>query len=260
MLSTATRVPGGLCFTPCVHPFPLPVNFLSHQHPTPMQVALRLANTKCPQRAAGGRAASTLSFPPQQRWMVPLPAGSVGLPAFFLQRHLPPRQRFSSQPPSDQSQEGAQVYRSLWEPYVGPSDHPACPPHLRVLHLIPLAEPCEVTRSQDLGFGTWASLWAVVPGSPTKEDVHTSSGLICKVGFPSGVSGKELACQCRRLKRLWFDPWIGKIPLEEDTATHSRIPAWRIPWTEKPGRLWSIGSRRVRQDCCFLENPDRCSP
>ena len=169
MLSTATRVPGGLCFTPCVHPFPLPVNFLSHQHPTPMQVALRLANTKCPQRAAGGRAASTLSFPPQQRWMVLLPAGSVGLPAFFLQRHLPQRQRFSSQPPSDQSQEGAQVYRSLWEPYVGPSDHPACPPHLRVLHLIPLAEPCEVTRSQDLGFGTWASLWAVVPGSPQKR-------------------------------------------------------------------------------------------
>ena len=28
-------------------------------------------------------------------------------------------------------------------------------------------------------------------------------------------------------------------------ATHSSILAWRIPWTEKPGRLWSVGSQRV---------------
>ena len=30
-------------------------------------------------------------------------------------------------------------------------------------------------------------------------------------------------------------------PLEEGTATHSRILAWRIPWTEEPGGLQSIG-------------------
>ena len=28
-------------------------------------------------------------------------------------------------------------------------------------------------------------------------------------------------------------------PLEKEMATHSSIPAWKIPWTEKPGRLWS---------------------
>ena len=31
-------------------------------------------------------------------------------------------------------------------------------------------------------------------------------------------------------------------PLEEEMATHSSILAWRIPWTEEPGRLQSIGS------------------
>ena len=31
-------------------------------------------------------------------------------------------------------------------------------------------------------------------------------------------------------------------------ATHSRIFAWRIPWTEKPGRLQSTGLQRVRSD------------
>ena len=34
-------------------------------------------------------------------------------------------------------------------------------------------------------------------------------------------------------------------PLEEGTATHSGILAWRVPWTEEPGGLWSIGSHRV---------------
>ena len=37
-------------------------------------------------------------------------------------------------------------------------------------------------------------------------------------------------------------------PLEEDMATHSSILAWRIPWTEEPGRLQSIRSNRVGYD------------
>ena len=37
-------------------------------------------------------------------------------------------------------------------------------------------------------------------------------------------------------------------PLEEAVATHSSILAWRIPQTEEPGGLQSIGSQRVRHD------------
>ena len=36
--------------------------------------------------------------------------------------------------------------------------------------------------------------------------------------------------------------------LEEEMATHSSILAWRIPWTEKPGGLQSLGSYRVGHD------------
>ena len=36
-------------------------------------------------------------------------------------------------------------------------------------------------------------------------------------------------------------------PLEKGMATHSSIPAWRIPWTEEPGGLQSMESQRVRQ-------------
>ena len=36
-------------------------------------------------------------------------------------------------------------------------------------------------------------------------------------------------------------------PLEEEMATHSSILAWRIPWTEEPGRLQSIVSQRIEK-------------
>ena len=36
--------------------------------------------------------------------------------------------------------------------------------------------------------------------------------------------------------------------LEKEMATHSSVLAWRIPWTEKPGRQQSMGSLRVRHD------------
>ena len=46
---------------------------------------------------------------------------------------------------------------------------------------------------------------------------------------------------------------MGSIPgsgrsMEEGMATHSSIPAWRMPWAEEPGGLQSMGSRRGRHD------------
>ena len=40
-------------------------------------------------------------------------------------------------------------------------------------------------------------------------------------------------------------------------ATHSRILAWRIPWTEEPGRLQSVGSQRVGHDCAIQQHKGR---
>ena len=37
-------------------------------------------------------------------------------------------------------------------------------------------------------------------------------------------------------------------PLEKEMVTHSSILAWKIPWTEKPGELQSVGSQRVGHD------------
>ena len=37
-------------------------------------------------------------------------------------------------------------------------------------------------------------------------------------------------------------------PLEKEMATHSSVLAWKIPWTEDPGRLQSMGSQRIGHD------------
>ena len=50
------------------------------------------------------------------------------------------------------------------------------------------------------------------------------------------------------MRETWFDPWVGKIPLEQEIATHSSILAWRIPWTEEPGGATVRGSQRVRHN------------
>ena len=69
-----------------------------------------------------------------------------------------------------------------------------------------------------------------------------------------GGAGKEPVCQCTKLKKWGFEAWSERYPenqedpLEEDMATHSSIPAWRIPWMEEPGGLQSIGLHRVGQD------------
>ena len=54
------------------------------------------------------------------------------------------------------------------------------------------------------------------------------------MAFPSGSVVKIYLC-CRKCWRLGFDPWVGKIPLEKEMATHSSILAGEIPWTEEPG-------------------------
>ena len=65
----------------------------------------------------------------------------------------------------------------------------------------------------------------------------------------------EAACRAsliaQMVKRLlamqetWVRSLVGKIPLEKEIAPHPSTLAWKIPWTEGPGRLQSMGSQRV---------------
>ena len=47
---------------------------------------------------------------------------------------------------------------------------------------------------------------------------------------------------------MWVQSLGQEDLLEEEMATHSSIIAWKIPWTEEPGRLQFMGSQRVGHD------------
>ena len=57
-----------------------------------------------------------------------------------------------------------------------------------------------------------------------------------------------MAQRGKRLLAMW-ETWVQSLGreglLEKEMATHSSTLAWKIPWTEKPGRLQSTGSQRV---------------
>ena len=65
--------------------------------------------------------------------------------------------------------------------------------------------------------------------------------------FPGGSAVRNPPMM-QDLQESGFDLWVGKIPMEEDMATHFSILSWRISWTEEPGRLQSIGLQRVEYD------------
>ena len=50
------------------------------------------------------------------------------------------------------------------------------------------------------------------------------------------------------MQETWVQSLGWEDPLEKGMATHSSILAWRMPWTEEPGDLLSMGSQRVRHD------------
>ena len=65
------------------------------------------------------------------------------------------------------------------------------------------------------------------------------------------LKGSLVAQMTKNPPAMW-ETWVRslgqEVPLEKEIATYSSILAWRIPWTEEPGRLQSMGSLRVWHD------------
>ena len=71
--------------------------------------------------------------------------------------------------------------------------------------------------------------------------------LFSRRGFPDGSVVKNLPAMQETLETQ-VGSLGGEDPLELEMVTHSRTLAWKIPWTEKPSRLQSMGLQRVRYD------------
>ena len=72
------------------------------------------------------------------------------------------------------------------------------------------------------------------------------------IGYPLQYSWTSLVAQTVKNPPAMRETWVPSVgwedPLEEGMATHSSNLAWRIPWTEKPGGLQSMGSQQVGRD------------
>ena len=85
-------------------------------------------------------------------------------------------------------------------------------------------------------------------GTPPQTSTYPRSAL----GTAFELFGASLVAQtvknlpAMQETRVRYLGWEG--PLEKGMATHSRILAWKIPWTEEPGRLQSMESQGVGHD------------
>ena len=103
------------------------------------------------------------------------------------------------------------------------------------------------------------------PGSLSDPGMEAGSPALQADSLPSEPPGKPLwvaVTECNRLASLvaqmvknlpaMQETWLPSLgwedPLENGMAAHSSILAWRIPWTEEPDGLQSMGSQRVRHN------------
>ena len=88
--------------------------------------------------------------------------------------------------------------------------------------------------SQKAGHVVWYS--HLVKNFPKFVVIHTAS-LVA-----------QMVKRLPKMRETWFQFLGREVPLEKEMETHSSILAWKIPWTEEPGRLQSMLSQRVGHD------------
>ena len=84
-----------------------------------------------------------------------------------------------------------------------------------------------------------------------RKESNTTERLNWTEGLCTHFRASLVAQTVKRLPAMW-ETWVRsqgwEDPLEKEMATHSRTIAWKIPWTEEPCRLQSMGLQRVGHD------------
>ena len=121
----------------------------------------------------------------------------------------------------------------------------------------------ESEKTQGNGVGqrglAWCSSWGHKESDMT-EQLNSSKGVPCqkerqrpnivifdkKLSQNPGVSlVAQMVLHLPAVRETWARSLGREDPLEKEMATHSSTLAWKIPWTEEPGRLQPMGSQRV---------------
>ena len=90
-----------------------------------------------------------------------------------------------------------------------------------------------------------------MPSSAQGKQIEPCLNMVQLVIVSMMVRTSLVAQTVKRLSKMWetrVQSLGWEDHLEKEMAIHSSIIAWKIPWTEEPGRLQSVGSQRVRYD------------
>ena len=102
-------------------------------------------------------------------------------------------------------------------------------------------------RTERLGLFACLTNWDANFPSQDHEDSKTGQSYLQLPGKLK-LSRERVAQRLKHLPEM-RETWVRFLgwedPLEEEMAPHSSTLAWRVPWTEEPGGLWSMGSQRV---------------
>ena len=137
-------------------------------------------------------------------------------------------------------------------------------------------DPLEKEMATHSSILAWRIPWMEEPGGLQSMGSQKSSSAgketACNAGDPGSIPGSgrspgegidyplqyswaSLVAQTGKNPPAMRETWLQSLgwedPLEEGMTTHSSILAWRIPWTEEPGRFQSTGLQRVRQLKCL---------
>ena len=108
----------------------------------------------------------------------------------------------------------------------------------------------------------WPFLWLHWIRADCNLPAFMENNFSCSFYHPEmKYLGISLVAEWIRIRMPVQGPWFWSLgqedPLEEEMATHSRILAWEIPWTEEPGGLHSMRLQRVKQN---LATNSKCYP
>ena len=112
-------------------------------------------------------------------------------------------------------------------------------------HPLSPASPPALSLSQLFQWGSFPMSWLFTSGVQSIGAPGSASVLPMNIGASLMT---QMVNNLPIMQGTWVQSLVWEDPLEKGIATHSIILAWRITWTEKHGRLHSMGTQRVRHD------------
>ena len=108
-------------------------------------------------------------------------------------------------------------------------------------HCLSLGWECKLTFSSPVATAEFSKVAGILSAALSQHHLE-----VTQLEFPSLVA--QMVKHLPAMRETWVRSLGWEDLLEKEMATHSSTLAWRIPWTEEPGRLQSMWSQRVRHD------------